>query len=55
MRKLGRRADLLLLNANPLRDIENISKPDGVTENGRWYSEEQLRQQLNDLKASYQR
>jgi imidazolonepropionase-like amidohydrolase len=51
---VGRRADLLLLNANPLSDVRNISKRVGVTANGRWFTEEQLKQQLDDLRSSYQ-
>jgi imidazolonepropionase-like amidohydrolase len=50
---VGRRADLLLLNANPLSDVKNVSNRVGVMANGHWLTEEQLKQQLNDLKASY--
>ena len=32
----GHRADLVLLSANPLDDIENVSKIDGVMMNGKW-------------------
>jgi imidazolonepropionase-like amidohydrolase len=51
--EVDRRADLLLLNANPLNDVRNTSNRVGVTVNGRWFPEEQLRQQLNDLRATY--
>jgi imidazolonepropionase-like amidohydrolase len=50
---VGRRADLLLLKANPLSDVRNVSKRVGVTVNGRWFTEEELKKQLNELKASY--
>jgi imidazolonepropionase-like amidohydrolase len=50
---VGRRADLLLLDANPLADVKNVSKRVGVAANGRWFTEDQLKQQLNDLRAGY--
>lgn len=52
--KVGRRADLVLLDANPLSDVKNVSKRVGVAVNGLWFPEERLKQQLNDLRASYQ-
>jgi adenine deaminase len=51
---VGRRADLLLLNANPLSDVKNVSKRIGVAVNGQWFTEEQLKQLLDELRASYQ-
>jgi imidazolonepropionase-like amidohydrolase len=33
---VGKRADLLLLDANPLADIKNVAKKSGVMVNGRW-------------------
>jgi imidazolonepropionase-like amidohydrolase len=33
---VGKRADLLLLDANPLRDVSNVAKKSGVMVNGRW-------------------
>ena len=50
----NRRADLLLLNANPLEDIKNTSNLAGVMANGRWFTAEELRLQLGALRASYQ-
>jgi imidazolonepropionase-like amidohydrolase len=50
----GRRADLLLVEANPLEDVKNVSKRTGVMVNGRWLTEEELQQRLAALKASYQ-
>jgi imidazolonepropionase-like amidohydrolase len=52
---VGRRADLLLLNANPLSDVKNVSKRIGVVANGQWFTEEQLKQRLDELRASYRR
>ena len=49
----GRRADLLLVEANPLEDVKNVSKRAGVMVNGRWFTEEELKQRLAALQASY--
>jgi imidazolonepropionase-like amidohydrolase len=51
---VGLRADLVLLDANPLSDVRNVSKRVGVAANGRWFTEEQLKQKLTDLRASNQ-
>ena len=50
----GRRADLLLVEANPLEDVKNVSKRAGVMVNGHWLTEDELKQRLATLKASYQ-
>ncbi|HEY5611767.1 MAG TPA: amidohydrolase family protein, partial [Thermoanaerobaculia bacterium] len=42
----GSRADLLLLDANPLADIRNVSKIAGVMARGRWYSREAIGKRL---------
>ncbi len=44
----GRRADLLLLDANPLQDITNSTKIAGVMLNGRWLSRAELDKRLAD-------
>ncbi len=51
----GKRADLVLLNANPLDDITNVSKIDGVMVNGRWFSRSDLDAQLAEIEAKYKR
>ena len=51
---IGRRADLLLVEANPLEDVKNVAKRAGVMINGHWLTEEELQQRLAALKASYQ-
>jgi len=43
---LGRRADLVLLAANPLDDVSNAAKRVGVVLRGRWFPEEELRAEL---------
>jgi len=45
----GQRADLLLLRANPLSNVRNVSELDGVILNGRWLPHEQLQAMLNKL------
>ena len=51
----GRRADLLLLDANPLEDVKNASKRAGVMVRGHWLTEAELQRRLVDLLNSYQR
>jgi imidazolonepropionase-like amidohydrolase len=50
---LGERADILLLDANPLSDIRNISKIRGVMVQGRWLPEEEIQRMLAALPAAY--
>jgi hypothetical protein len=42
----GKRADLILLEANPLADVGNVQKRAGVMLNGRWLPESQIRAAL---------
>jgi imidazolonepropionase-like amidohydrolase len=42
----GKRADLLLLDANPLQNITNSSKIAGVMVNGRWLSRDEIDKRL---------
>jgi imidazolonepropionase-like amidohydrolase len=46
---MGRRADLILLSANPLDDVHNVTKRTGVMVRGRWLTEEKLQRRLRDL------
>ncbi len=50
---VGMRADLLLLEDNPLRDVANVNRRTGVMVNGHWISEPELREQLEKLATSY--
>jgi imidazolonepropionase-like amidohydrolase len=52
--EVGKRADLVLLNANPLEKISNTREIEGVMVSGRWLPQETLRDMLNDLAAKYQ-
>lgn len=49
----GLRADLLLVESNPLQDVRNVSKRVGVMVNGHWFTERELTQRLATLRASY--
>ena len=44
----GKRADLVLLNANPLDDIRNARDIAGVIVGGRWLSARRLREQTDE-------
>jgi imidazolonepropionase-like amidohydrolase len=47
----GRRADLILLDANPLQDIGNVRRVAGVMVRGRWLPQQQIRQRLDQIAA----
>lgn len=47
----GARADLILLDANPLRDIRNSQRISGVVVNGRWIGSAEREQMLARLAA----
>jgi imidazolonepropionase-like amidohydrolase len=49
----GLRADLILVDANPLADVKNVSKLTGVLAGGRWFTAEDLHRQQVDLRAKY--
>jgi imidazolonepropionase-like amidohydrolase len=49
----GQRADLLLLEANPLADLSNIARRAGVMVNGRWLPEADIRARLERIAAAY--
>ena len=46
---VGARADLLLLDANPLADVANATRRSGVMLRGRWLAEGELRSGLEAL------
>lgn len=51
----GKRADLLLLDANPLEDVANAARIRGVMVRGRWLPREELDRMLETVAASYER
>ena len=48
--EVGKRADFILVNKNPLEDVGNIKDNRGVMAAGRWYSKSKLQEMiaLND-------
>jgi imidazolonepropionase-like amidohydrolase len=49
----GNFADLVLLTANPLDDIGNLSRRAGVMVRGRWFPEDEIRRRLDEIAASH--
>lgn len=48
----GKRADLVLLDANPLEDVSNVARRAGVVVNGRWLLESEIKARLEKLAAA---
>jgi len=51
--EVGKRADLILLETNPLEDVSNVKKRVGMMVRGRWLTNEQLQSMLDGLVESY--
>lgn len=49
----GERADLVLLEANPLDDIAHLKMRAGVMVQGRWYSQQMIEKKLQEIEAAY--
>ena len=49
--EVGKFADLLLLDANPLDNINNTRKISGVFVNGQWFNRKKIDAMLSDLAA----
>jgi imidazolonepropionase-like amidohydrolase len=45
---VGRRADLILVDANPLEDVSRVSRRTGVMIRGRWFSQSELQKKLDE-------
>jgi imidazolonepropionase-like amidohydrolase len=50
----GKRADLLLLEANPLADVSNTERRAGVMARGRWLPQSELQQMLDRIAPRFQ-
>ncbi|MGE0405497.1 MAG: amidohydrolase family protein, partial [Candidatus Korobacteraceae bacterium] len=48
----GKRADLILLEANPLETVSNVAKRAGVMVRGRWLPESEIQQRLAKYAAA---
>jgi len=46
--EIGKRADLILVIANPLANVANVTQRAGVMVRGRWLSEGKLQQMLDE-------
>ncbi len=46
--EIGKRADLILIDGNPLDNITNIKNPIGVMAAGKWYSRESLKRMIDN-------
>src|SRR5690606_7211059 len=51
--KEGLEADLILLENNPLEDIENLKNPVGVMARGQWMDRETINQKLQEIAKIY--
>ncbi len=51
----GKRADLVLLEANPLDNITNTEKRAGVMVRGKWLPETELKKMLNEIAPRFQK
>ena len=49
----GRRADLVLLDANPLTDVRNFGRRAGVMVHGRWLPESEIQARLAQIAAQF--
>lgn len=50
----GHRADLVLVEDNPLENLQTLSHPAGVMVRGRWMSRSMLDEKLAEIEAAYQ-
>ncbi|MEQ8765515.1 MAG: amidohydrolase family protein [Planctomycetota bacterium] len=50
---VGRRADLVLLNENPLEDVASFQKRRGIILRGTWYTESALQERLAAIAEKY--
>jgi imidazolonepropionase-like amidohydrolase len=51
--ELGKRADLVLLDGNPLENISNTRKIIGVMTQNRWIPRAEIDKRLNEIRHSY--
>jgi len=49
----GRRADLILVDANPLEDVGNVARRAGVMVRGRWLPESEIQDRLARIAAAH--
>ena len=52
---VGKRADLILLDGNPLQDLANAERRSGVMIRGRWIPEADIQSRLRQIAAAYEK
>jgi imidazolonepropionase-like amidohydrolase len=50
---VGKRADLILMEGNPLLDVANIARRAGVMVRGRWITEDEIQRRLGEIEARF--
>ena len=50
--EVGKDSDLVLIDADPLKDITNASRVSGVLMRGRWIGKEEIDKRMNEIAAS---
>ena len=50
---VGRRADLILLNTNPLDDVGNVADRAGIMVRGRWFPESYIQERLDEIAGRF--
>lgn len=50
---VGRRADLVLLNENPLTDVSKMANRAGVMVRGRWMPQSEIQRRLDEIAAAF--
>jgi imidazolonepropionase-like amidohydrolase len=51
--EVGKYSDLLLLDADPLKDIAGVSKISGVLMRGRWLSGDELKKRMKEIEVGH--
>ncbi len=51
---IGKRADLILVEGNPLENIANVGRRTGVMTRGQWFTTCDLQKRLDALASSYE-
>jgi imidazolonepropionase-like amidohydrolase len=50
---VGKRADLILVEGNPLEDVNHVSKQAGVMVRGQWLAKAEIQKKLDEIAASF--
>ncbi len=53
--EIGKRADLILIEGDPLKDISNVARRAGVMVRGRWLPEVEIQKRLESIADSYRK